>query len=239
MKIYVINLAKNKERMRNIDSILKSQDLLYERMEAVSGKDLTSKQKHKFVSYFNWWCVNGTKPRDGEIGCALSHQTVYKKLIESREDCCCILEDDAGLQPCFREQIERIEKWINAESPQVVLMTNYTKETEDSWAIRECMGDSSTEAYVITKVAALNLLKRNNPICTPSDGWRFWRKKGVLRLYHAYPTVVQSTWQLHLYPSDVCPRGETKANYRSMNMIGRIYWKISRVVGVMLSRLFV
>lgn len=240
MKVYVINLEKNRERFVKISDRLKELGVDFERVPAVYGRDLSDVEKHKAVSYFKWWCVRGTFPRDGEIGCALSHLSVYRELIKSGDDCCCVLEDDDQLDGRFKEQLSRIERWIRPGRPQVVLMTNYTREQGgDDWRIVPSSGDSSTEAYVITREGACSLLKHNSPACMPSDGWRFWVKRGWIELYHAFPTIVPSTWQLPGYTSDVCPKGEKMVRVSEMNCVKRIVWKLERLFGVILARVLV
>lgn len=240
MKVYVINLAKNIDRLRLIDSRLKNLGVSYDRIEAVCGRELSTAEKLRSVSRLKWWCARGVLPRDGEIGCALSHLNVYRKLVESDDPCCCVLEDDDQFEPCFKEQLTRIEKWIDGDKPQVVLMTNYTQEDGgDEWKIVSTSGDSSTEAYVITKAAAKSLLKHNCPACMPSDGWRYWVKRGWIQLYHAFPTMVPSTWQLEGYRSDVCPQGEKMIRVSDMGVGQRIVWKFMRLIGLCLGKIII
>lgn len=236
MKVYVINLRKNCERMERIKRRLDELNIPFERVEAVYGKEMSKKEKRAKVSYFKWWCARGTLPRDGEIGCALSHIAAYKKLITSGEDCCCVLEDDDTLKDGFKEQLLRIEAWLAPRRPQVVLLTNYTNEADEgSWRIVSTLGDSSAEAYVITRKAACNMVERCYPVCMPSDSWRFWVSRGWIELYHAFPTMVPSTWQLPGYVSDVCPKGEKILRVSEMVLVKKIFWKMGRAIGRLLA----
>lgn len=240
MKIFVINLDKNVERLRLMGERLAVLGLEFIRFPAVYGKELTAKERKKLVSMFKWWCARGSFPRPGEIGAVTSHLMVYRRLLGSGDGYCCVLEDDDQLDKRFKEQLERIEKWIEPSRPQVVLLTNYSKEHADAeWEVKPSAGDSSAEAYVITRAAAAALLRHNSPAKMPSDCWRFWVQRRVIELYHAFPTVVPSTWQLPGYVSDVCPIGEKQVRVREMGIIRKFLWKIQRLIGRVLARFIV
>ena len=240
MKIYVINLRKNHERMSRIKRRLDDLGIPFERVEAVYGRELSEKEKHSKVSCFKWWCARGTLPRDGEIGCALSHIKVYKNLIDSGEGCCCVLEDDDTLKDGLEEQLLRVERWIDPSKSQVVLLTNYSNDADDgSWRIVSTQGDSSTEAYVITRKAACNIIEKNYPVCMPSDSWYFWVSRGWIELYHAYPTMVPPTWQLPGYVSDVCPKDEKILRVSDMGLIRKTVWKVGRIIGRFMSSIVI
>ena len=232
MKVFVINLKKNTDRMAKIAGRLRELEVNYERQDAIYGKDMSEAEKRKMVSRFKWWCARGTLPRNGEIGCALSHMAVYKKLIVSGEPCCCVLEDDDELKDGFKEQLVRVEKWIDAKRPQVVLLTNYTKEIDDgTFRIVPSVGDSSAEGYVITAIAARKIVERFYPVCMPSDSWRYWVKRGCIELYHAFPTVIPSTWRNEGYVSDVCPKGEQKIDASKFSVLMLLCWRLFRLIG--------
>lgn len=240
MRVWVINLDKNTDRLALISARLAEQEVSFVRFPAVYGHELSNVEKRRTVSFWKWWCVRGTYPRDGEIGAVASHLAVYQRLIDSGEPCCCVLEDDDHLDPRFKEQLERIESWIEPTRPQVVLMTNYTgRDGGNEWRIEKSAGDSSAEAYVITAAAARNLLARNSPACTPSDVWGFWARRKVIELYHAFPTVVPSTWRLPGYKSEVCPEGEKMVRVSEMGLVAKVIWKIQRVIGLTLARIII
>ena len=240
MRVFLINLDKNKDRLALVGQRLSDLEVSFERIPAVYGKTLSEAEKKKCVAPFKWWCLRGVMPRDGEVGCALSHLVAYRRLLEGGDDCCCVLEDDDQFEPTFKDQLARIESWIDPDEPQVVLLTNYSdSSSSNSWKVVASVGDSSSEGYVITRMAARAILKHNFPVCMPSDGWRFWVRRGWIKLYHAFPTVVPRTWMLPGYISDVCPLGEKMIRVSDMNVIQKILWKAQRVVGLILARIII
>ena len=78
MKTFVINLAKNNDRMLIMHAQLKRLGIKYERVDALYGKDMDSESKCRAVRTFRWHCAIGRRARDSEIGCALSHYKIYQ-----------------------------------------------------------------------------------------------------------------------------------------------------------------
>lgn len=107
MRIFVINLAKNVERMNLIDARLHGMALNYERIEAVYGKMVPQDERRRTSSRFWWWCIRGIPMRDGEYGCAMSHLEVYRRMIDENINVACVLEDDAKPRACLLSEICR------------------------------------------------------------------------------------------------------------------------------------
>lgn len=78
MKVFVINLARSTERRTSIEQHLSRLNLDYEIVEAVDGSQL---------SYSD--IMRETRPLNyalscGEIGCALSHINIYRKMVAKK-----------------------------------------------------------------------------------------------------------------------------------------------------------
>ena len=95
MKAYIINLKKSVDRKRYMQEQLEKMLFLSaEFVEAVDARGMTDKDKNDFFNT-ELFCKRYVKEvRPGEIGCTLSHQKCYRKLVESREKYALILEDD-------------------------------------------------------------------------------------------------------------------------------------------------
>lgn len=102
MKVYVLNLKEDTERLKTISNALAELAIKWERIEAVRGS-LINRQKHpeifcgtEFVVKYNLFSrayYRGSLT-DGELGCALSHLKVYHQIAMSDEDGAIIMEDD-------------------------------------------------------------------------------------------------------------------------------------------------
>ena len=101
--IKIINLKKRQDRKENINSQLKKQNIIYEFFEAVDGNELLETEELRLLfenNDFNY--------RKGIIGCALSHITLWKQLVESNNEYYVILEDDIILCDNFKEKLNYV-----------------------------------------------------------------------------------------------------------------------------------
>lgn len=189
MRTYLINLDKDKERLVKADLQLKKANIKYERFSAIYAKLLSKKELDVAVNYFRWWCCIGRKILPGEIGCALSHYKIYKKMISEGVLYTCILEDDVIVNDRFKMTIDKVESWLDPTKPQVVLLSNHCNEPENGNEIRAIKTGLCTDAYILTLPAAKALLKENLPLKVPCDHWARWKKQGIIELYMAIPSV--------------------------------------------------
>lgn len=240
MRIFVVNLAKNVDRLQLIDARLGELSLAYERIEAVYGKTVPIEEKRRNSSRFWWWCIKGYPMRDGEYGCAMSHLNVYREMVEKNEAIACILEDDAIPREELPKLLEWLEKNVDSRRPQVVLISNHRdKDPQGEFELKSVSSGSFTDGYVITLPAARRLLEKNFPITCPSDTWGFWRQKGWIELYQAYPEGVNQEWDTtEGYTSDVTAVGDVVVDVRKMGAVEKVWWKAKRFIGMTIARLF-
>ncbi len=237
MKVFLINLDKNPDRLAAADAQLKRLGVEYERFPAVYGKALPEEEKRRAVNRFRWWCAVGRTIRDGEIGCALSHYAIYRRMVEERIPMACVLEDDVLLEDAFPDQLRRVEAWVRPGEPQVVLLSNHTgKNVERAQGIYPTQSDIRTEGYVLTRTAAIALLKANLPLKVPCDFWGRWVSMHILALYHAHPRCC--TQNCTQFLSDIGTTGiEVPQEHRTF--LKRIIYVVCRGTGKALDSLFV
>ena len=236
MKIFVINLKKNTDRMQKVAAQLQRMNLCFERFEAIYGKEMSEEEKHACVNSFRWWCIKGYEIRDGEIGCTCSHNKIYEKILKEALPYCCILEDDVVLNDLFSKQLANVEAFLaaNLGKPIVVQLNNSIGSDREDWAIGRIENSSRSEAYVINRMAAEAYLKANSPMCAPVDLWGYWQKKGIFELYQAYPPVCKQDWSPG-FTTDVCPVGSFDAS--RLSLFGKLFWAAKRFIGKSLDRI--
>lgn len=238
MKVYVINLAKDAERLAAVDSQLRRLGVAYERVDAIYAKSLDLQVKRAAVNRFRWWCAMGRRIRTGEIGCALSHRKVYRQMMDEELPLACILEDDVILDDRFPVLLERIESVYDSNSRDVVLLSNHTSEkwiakAGESWALSRTNCDMYTEGYVIGLKAAQVLVDLNWPMQVPCDHWGRWVKLGAIKLYHAFPTVCgQDQTQ---YVSRTVTEGAF--DVRHLSSAALVWYKFKRAIGLAIDNL--
>lgn len=235
MKIYVINLAKNQERMAKMDVQLKSLHVNYERYEAVFGKNIPENEIKSLYNPFAWWCTQGYPIRRGQLGCALSHLNLYRKFLASDELCCCIMEDDLAIDSKLLHVLEYIEGIIGTWKPRAVLLHKHFSGAQpigDQVQVVKIAYERCSDAYVINRRGAEVLLSVNFPIKRPCDHWSAFARKGKLELFQAFPTTCSQVWDAD-YKSDVYV-GEC-VDVTKMGSLDVIIWKCKRIVGKLLS----
>ena len=187
MKVFVINLDKDKDRMAFVDAQLRRLGVDYEWVPGVYAKDLPEYERHRAFSRFRWWCAIGRPIVSAEIGCALSHYSLYRSMKD--DEAICILEDDVMLADDFPCRLKEVESFVSVKKPQVIMLSSHNRLRPGEGIVRS-RSAMCTDAYVITKPAAIALLKANLPMQVPCDHWWRWERKGLIELYHALPTTV-------------------------------------------------
>lgn len=193
MKVYVINLARRPERMRFMQEQLDRTGVAYERVDAVDGARLSGSECKSLVRRFRWWCARGYMPRAGEIGCAMSHRSVWRKMKDDEDRAFCVLEDDVSVSERFAEMLDKAESFAaESASPVAILLTPFCAEPQGGLA-EGCFGRISWAAlaggYVLNCAAARRLLSATERLDSPIDEWARWAKRGGVQLYAAIPSV--------------------------------------------------
>lgn len=195
MKVFVINLAKNTERMASMDAQLKGLGLEYERIEAVYGKALSKEERKTQFAAFRSYCAAGRRLNDGEIGCSLSHCSIYRKMVAEKIPYALILEDDVIIANEVHSTLKAVEDFIDPTKPQVVLLSAHNEKSANSVRIGRIYGGMFTDGYVITLPAAKLLLKVNFPVVTEADRWGRWARWFGLELYKVCPSCIRQDWE--------------------------------------------
>ena len=93
LRIFVISLKRRTDRLRHMEVLLAERGLSAEFIEAVDGLELTDAQRalydrRKALS------VYGAEMNAAEIGCYLSHQKIYRRIVDENIATALVLEDD-------------------------------------------------------------------------------------------------------------------------------------------------
>jgi glycosyl transferase family 25 len=232
MKVFLLNLDRDSERLKSAAGQLHSAGVDFERFPAVYGKDLPAETRAESYRHFRWWCAVGRPIRDGEIGCALSHYGVYKQMLSEDIPIACVFEDDVLVEGDLRARLSEVEAFCDLGRPQVFLLSNHTKRHGLGQGIQRIGGDRHAESYVLTKAAAGNLLKSNCPMAVPCDYWDRWAGSKAIELYHVFPTICRPNEAD--YASGTSPAGSFKV--RDLPMPLFLLHKAKRLVGLCIDR---
>jgi glycosyl transferase, family 25 len=181
MKIYLINLDRHPERLAHMRKQL--DNVAFERVSAVDGSrdPPTTKGLTRF-----------------ELACLESHRIAWRQLLNSPEDCACIVEDDLHIWPGFAA-LTGSASWIPADAHSVKIDTYLQKvelgETQAAIGKRQIARlysrHQSSGAYILTRAGAARYLDLTASAPLPADYALFPnhpRRLG-LRIYQLNPAI--------------------------------------------------
>lgn len=213
MKVYLINLDRNADRLESASRQLGAQGIDFERFPAVDGSALTDEDLKRVMARFHARMARHNPLTKGELGCALSHAAIWRKMIEGQIPVALVLEDDVQLSDKFRRALARVTETMDVGRPQVYLFSDgrfrpFAETDGVPESIERLEGQRlkkawCAEAYVMTLPAARNVYRVNYPIVTMNDWWDRWARRGLIELYRVYPLTARQ--KQDTYPSDVTP----------------------------------
>ncbi|EQC1409824.1 glycosyltransferase family 25 protein [Providencia rettgeri] len=216
MIVFIINLKESSERRLKMQAQLDKTELKYEFINAVNGKDLSDAELKEIVyDYPNCMLTKG------EIGCALSHLSIYKKMVNENIEQALVLEDDAVLPHNIEDIISKIKLLDSKRSPNIFLLSkidSYIKNQKLDNNIFKVYQAICSHAYIINKKAAKNIIKIQTPVRYESDMWRYFRYFNCANVYAYIPSVVSSDDEEKITSSlekDRSPLLKKREGYRS------------------------
>lgn len=198
MKTYIINLkdaVSRREYMREQLQLFPP-SLSIEFVEAMDGRVMQPQERENKFDTKKFRLRYTKEVRPGEIGCTLSHQKCYEKLVHSEEKYALILEDDIVVRPNMDSVFPRIEELMQTDKPLIFLLSGWywfwgTKKIDTHYHVANVYDAFLTHAYIINRAAAA-LLIEPRPFIT-ADDWFYIRKKGV-KIYALLPHLIDQDW---------------------------------------------
>lgn len=196
MKTYVINLKKDEDRRNHIAGQCRGVNLDFEFIEGVYGRALTSEELRRVYSPKK---AQRTQCRElvlSEIGCALSHIAVYRRIIEEGIPFALVLEDDVVLPACLPSILSSLERLSWLETPAVILLSPGLGDSKKNvallpgYTVAPYRQGFFTHAYVVTMAGARALLKDLFPVGDVADCWRRLSRHKVVDCYVVDPAVI-------------------------------------------------
>lgn len=188
MHAYVINLARSLDRRAHITAELKKTDLDYEIISAVDGRDLDLGDPATVDPSL----LTLTPFPAGVTGAALSHLSVYRRIVEDGLDEALVLEDDVMLPADLSSLTDAVaDKMTGAglallsyDSPQPCKMSKEGLIGLPSSRLLALPIDvrqpQSAGAYIITRQACERMIACVLPVRVCADDWWFFYREGAL-----------------------------------------------------------
>ncbi len=178
--IFVISLLRSHERRAAIEKQMAHAGLSFTFWDAVDGKLLGNDSLSKVdLNSAEVFC--GHSLSLGEIGCALSHISLYEMLVNNNIDKAVVLEDDIHIHMHFKSVVEEALKKSRSE----IIFIHHGKAKQWPWARKlpegyrlsrylrpsknSNRGIISTAGYILTLEGARKLLNCAYPVRMPSD----------------------------------------------------------------------
>ena len=206
--VFIINLKKDIEKKEYMQELCQKYNLQIEFMEAVDGRALSEEAIAEVYSSKRTIDVFGRELSRGEIGCALSHKTIYEKILHDNIEIALVLEDDIN----FNEDIITLLNLKNTfpQNWELILLghhTDYSREVDTVASIwnqmqltanytlaRPSEKGYGTYGYLITKNGAIKLLGNLDIIEKPID--HYTGDSQYINLYIINPTPIKIHEQL-------------------------------------------
>ena len=236
-KIFVINLDTSIDRLNSMQAQCDRLGLLFERISAVRGCDLSESDKSKVYSLEQNLRKYDKVMNDGEIGCYLSHIKCWEKMIAEELDYVLVLEDDGILTdelPLFITKVAKsLEYWdyiLLSHGSKIKPVIDSLDIGDGLWLQKTLKLNSTTTGQFISFKGAQKLVSSALPIARPVDmDIQHWFEKS-LRCFVVSPFPVLSG----VFSSDISSSGDRSDVQK--RPFKRIWQKIKFEVMLLLNR---
>ena len=193
MKIFAINLPKDVARRASLDKQGNGLGLSIEWVVGVYGRELAPDELR--AAYRSRLARQrlGREMTPAEIGCALSHISIYRRIVTDKIPCALILEDDAVLDERLPLLLDALQHHLSPASPAVVLLSPASGQPGPSLPLYGCFtlqpykAGFYTHAYVVTLAGARALLRALFPVGNVADCWPRLARHRVVDIYVTLP----------------------------------------------------
>lgn len=191
MKIYCVNLKRSHERRKAMEAQFAKYGLKHEFIEAVDGSQLTDEHVRKVYSLWRTRFRRGKGLSRGEIGCALSHIGIWKRVIADGEPVI-VFEDDITFCDGIKDGLSKIVAYLaTAREPTLVKMSGWPGGNTETGEFVDKSYLTGTYAYGLNAAAASLLLAAYTPIKGQIDHYCYMVRHFGLKLVSYDRTIVK------------------------------------------------
>lgn len=224
---YVINLERSVERRQYITSHLLSIGIKPTLVTAVDGKQLSGPELAAQGKYDD---AVSRRSFDrslslAEIGCGLSHISIYESMVRNQTPVALVMEDDAQFAPDARE---RIEAALRAAPPDwgVIQLRFDCRDFEPAGPglVRFRFTDRlpvAATAYLISLRAARVLAEHALPVRYPADSLLGRINQWNLQAHGTWPELVGVN---NVFPSAI--QGDRNSRFKAANFVKSVLLKV-------------
>jgi glycosyl transferase family 25 len=183
VSIFVVNLQNDIEKKDFMTTLCNKHQLKFEFIEAVDGRKLSHRDTLEVYNKEKSVADMGRELSKAELGCALSHKSIYKRILDRSLDQALILEDDIYFDESFLKVLAEKDKFpANWELILLGHHAEYSREIDtlpSLWyqkklfdkykLVRPSDNGYGTYGYLITLAGAKKLYNSLHVISKPID----------------------------------------------------------------------
>ncbi|AMM84959.1 glycosyltransferase family 25 protein [Martelella sp. AD-3] len=179
MKIYLLNLEDDRDRLAHATAVFAAKGLAFERLAAVDGRKMTDVERSERLAFP---AAGSFDLSPSQVGCYLSHVHAWERFLETDAALAAIFEDDVHLG----EDIDRLfyapEPWIPNDADIVKLETCLQKVPLPEKAESAVLGRKlvrltgrhhGAAGYIVTRKGAEKLLANSRKLAVGVDAMMF------------------------------------------------------------------
>lgn len=202
--IFIINLKQDIHKKKHMEKLCAQHKLNCQFIEAVYGKDLDEETLAKVYNKKESIDLIGRELTKGELGCALSHISIYKHMIDKNINQAIIFEDDINIKEDLSSIIQNIntlpDNWelvllgyFKGSVEKEKLVKSYLrfrkKITDKHKLVRLTQTASGAHGYLINLNGAKKLIKALRTIGLPID--HYTGDDQYTNLYAVFPRIIR------------------------------------------------
>ena len=198
MRIFVVSLKSAVRRRTSMINQLASLGLEFEFQDAICGKDLSPEDVKRLVDQKLAYRYEGYRLTPGEIGCALSHRAIYKKIVDEKLPYAMIFEDDVAIRPELTKVVAAIEADRSVIKHGITLLSGCPVSSSprcilpvEGMRLHDATGGWFAHAYIITNEAARKFIALQTPVKHVADCWRWLLKHRLVSIGAIRPALVE------------------------------------------------
>jgi glycosyl transferase family 25 len=225
---FVINLERSPERRLYITSHLRSLGIEPTIIPAYDGKKMSMDQLTAQGTYDDEVSKRSfdRSLSLGEIGCTLSHLSIYQRMIRDNIPVALVVEDDSQFVPDARQKLEALIK--SAPADWAIIQLRFDTRNFEPTTVPELVKfraegslPVASTSYLINLAAARVMAGNVLPVRYPADSLLGRIHQWGLQPYGTWPEVVGVN---NVFPSAI--QGNRNSRFRASNFIKNVLLRI-------------
>jgi GR25 family glycosyltransferase involved in LPS biosynthesis len=185
MKAFILGV-RGRYRGEVLESQLRELGWNYEVIYGIDGSKLDAEGVSTLTNQADALARYGRTISPGEACCTLGHLNIAKSFLDSGENWGLVLEDDALLEPDFKERMNRLSVDLKNLNTKSIIQLHgldfvtklFSRGNPSSSLIPLVSGGYSTKAYILGRLAANMIVQKSNSRSTSAladwpSNWRW------------------------------------------------------------------